>query len=74
MTLTDSFCVSVTFCGEEYLFKNVYRMEYVFVDGAFRLIIRYKPHLRYLSEYFTVKDIDVLQFYRKEEGVIVNDR
>lgn len=71
MTITKPFNACVTFNGEKYLFKNVYRCETIFIDGAFFFIVRHKPDRRYLSDRFRVDDVNhitKIEYWFKKGG------
>lgn len=71
MTITDFFNVCVTFNGEKYLFKNVYRCDFIFVDGAYFFIVRHRPYIRYLSDRFRIDDVNhitEIKYWRKKGG------
>lgn len=71
MITTETFNVCVTFNGEKYLFKNVYRCETIFIDGGFFFIVRHKPFNRYLSDKFRVDDVNhiaKIEFWYKKGG------
>lgn len=71
MFFTKPFNLCVTFNGEKYLFKDVFRCGISFVDGEFFFVVRSKFHQKDYSDRFLIDDVNhitKIEFWRTKGG------